>query len=337
MFEFEQKSELLLEQKSLTFRHTHFLDLSEFRSFEKTFIGEILHLGNQSFECYVSQVFTDNIKLGLFQQNSQFLYRGVCLNSFTFGFSAFHQGNLFSHKYKTDKNMITIIYPQQKIAELRQKFHGNYFLFFKDQFFNNLCETLELFEFQKQLNKQSLPPVIKADRQKINYIRRLCYQLYQLLFQINAQSYSSVNPLLINHYLKQKLEEEIAQTLIIAIAEATEIKLKKTQINRSRILKKAEDFYFSNLKSYITTQDLCEELKISQRTLEYIFKDYYQMSPQKYFKHLRLHALHKELQQKNKQSNLSDITQEFGFYHRGQLARDYHKRFGEFPSETFRR
>ncbi|NER50408.1 MAG: hypothetical protein F6J92_27810 [Symploca sp. SIO1A3] len=124
MFEFEQKSELLLEQKNLTFRHTHFLDLSEFRSFEKTFNGEILHLGNQSFECYVSQVVTDNIKLGLFQQNSQFLYRGVCLNSFTFGFSAFHQGNLFSHKYKTDKNMITIIYPQQKIAELRQKLNS---------------------------------------------------------------------------------------------------------------------------------------------------------------------------------------------------------------------
>ncbi|NER50409.1 MAG: AraC family transcriptional regulator [Symploca sp. SIO1A3] len=93
----------------------------------------------------------------------------------------------------------------------------------------------------------------------------------------------------------------------------------------------------SNLKSYITTQELCEELKISQRTLEYIFKDYYQMSPQKYFKYLRLHALHKELQHKDKQGNLSEITQEFGFYHRGQLARDYHKRFGEFPSETFRR
>ena len=93
--------------------------------------------------------------------------------------------------------------------------------FFKEKFFNNLCETLELFELQKQLNKQSIPPVIKADRQKINYIRRLCYQLYQLLFQINAQPYSSVNSLLINHYFKQQLEEEIAQALIIAVAETT--------------------------------------------------------------------------------------------------------------------
>ncbi|MGD1805895.1 helix-turn-helix domain-containing protein [Dapis sp. BLCC M126] len=337
MFEFEQKSELLLEQKNLTFRHNHFLDLSELRSFEKTFIGEICHLGDQSFECYVSEVFTENIKLGLFQQNSQFLYRGVCLNHFTFALSAFHYGNLFSHKYKTDINTITIVYPEKKVADLRQKFHGNYFLFFEDEFFNNICETLELFEFQKQLNKQSIPPVIKADHQKINYIRRLCYQLYQLLFQINAQPDSSVSPLLINHYFKQKLEEEIAQTLIVAIAEATEIPLKKPQINRSRILKKAEEFYFSNLKSYITTQDLCEELKISQRTLEYIFKDYYQMSPQKYFKHLRLHALHEELEQKDKQDNLREITEEFGFYHRGQLAKDYYKLFGEVPSETFRR
>ncbi|MGB3512336.1 MAG: helix-turn-helix domain-containing protein [Microcoleaceae cyanobacterium] len=93
----------------------------------------------------------------------------------------------------------------------------------------------------------------------------------------------------------------------------------------------------SNIKSDITTQDLYQELKISQRTLEYIFKDYYQMSPKNYFKHLRLNALHQELQQKDQQDNLREIAGQFGFYHRGQLARDYHKLFAEFPSETFRR
>ncbi|MDJ0728601.1 MAG: helix-turn-helix domain-containing protein [Crocosphaera sp.] len=156
------------------------------------------------------------------------------------------------------------------------------------------------------------------------------------MFQITAQSDFSINPLLINHDLKQKLEEEVAKTLILALAEAREIKPKKQQINRTNFLKKAEDFYFSNLKSNITTQDLCKELKVSQRTLEYIFKDYYQMSPKKYFQHLRLNALHQELQQKYQQGNLREIAEKFGFYHRGRLARDYHKLFGELPSETLR-
>lgn len=338
MFEFEQKSQLLLEEKNLTFRHNHFLDLSEFRSFNKGFTGEIFHLENKSFECYTSQVLTDNIKLGFFQNNSPLLYRGASLNNFTFSVSAFHYGAFYSHQYKVDKNMINIIYVDQEIAELRQKFHSSYVLVFKDKFINYLCETLELSELKKRLNQQKIPSVIKGDCKKINYIRQLCHQIYKLLFQItDHQPYPSVNPLLINHSLKQKLEEEVAKTLMIAIAEATEIKLKKPQINRSSFLKKAEDFYFSHLKSDITTQDICQELKISQRTLEYIFKDYYQMSPQKYFKHLRLNVLHQELQQKDQQGNLSEIAEQFGFYHRGQLARDYRKLFGEFPSETFRR
>ncbi len=336
MFAFDQQSDLLLEEKKLTFKHNHFWDLSEFSRFPKGFAGELFHVGDENFNCSISQVLTDNMKLGLHQQNSRILFKGCGLDDVIFSFSAFNYGHFYSHKYKINSNTITIIYSHQEISALRQKSDSNYFLNFEKKFLCNLCESLELSEFEKQLYKQSIPQVLKVDAQKINYIRQLCHQIYQLLFQITAQSHSSINSLLINYNIKQKLEEEVAQTLVMTVAEATEIKLQKTHINRTNILKKAEEFYFSNLKSHITTQDICQELKVSQRTLEYIFKDYYQMSPKKYFKHLRLNALYQELQQKDQQGNLGEITEKFGFYHRGRLARDYHKLFGELPSETLR-
>ncbi|MDJ0662783.1 MAG: helix-turn-helix domain-containing protein [Crocosphaera sp.] len=336
MFAFDQKSDLLLEEKKLTFRHNHFWDLSKFSRFPKGFAGEVFHVGDENFNCSISQVLTNNMKLGLHQQNSRILFKGCGLDDFIFSFPAFNYGHFYSHKYKINNNTITIIYSHQEMAALRQKSDSNYFINFERKFLDNLCEILELSEFKKQLYKQSIPQVLKVDAQKINYIRRLCHQIYQLLLEITSQSSSSINPLLINYDLKQKLEEEVAKTIIISLAEATEIKLKKQQINRSRILKKAEEFYFSNLKSSITTQDLCQELKVSQRTLEYIFKDYYQMSPKKYFQRLRLNALHQELQEKDKQGNLREITEKFGFYHRGRLAKDYHQLFGQFPSETLR-
>lgn len=149
MFEFEQKSQLFLEQKNLTFRHNRFQDLSEFVSFSKEFPGEMFHLGNKIFECYASQILTDNMQLNLFQHNSPLLYRGACLKSFTFTLSAFHYGTLYSHQYKIDTNMITIVYPHQEIAAFRQKLQGDYVIFFEDKFLNNLCETLELFELKK--------------------------------------------------------------------------------------------------------------------------------------------------------------------------------------------
>ncbi len=336
MFAFDQQSDLLLEEKNLIFRHNHFWDLSKFSRFPKGFAGEVFHVGDENFNCYLSQVFTNNIKLGLHQHNSRILFKGCGLHDFIFSFPAWNHGHLYSYKYKIDSNMITIIYSHQEMAALRQKSDSNYFLNFEIQFLDNLCETLELSEFKKQLYKQSIPQVLKVDSNKINYIRQLCHQIYQLLFQITAPSDSSINPLLINHDLKQKLEEEVAKTLIIALAEAIEIKPQKTQVNRSKVLKQAEDFYLSNLKSNITNQELCQELKVSQRSLEYIFKDYYQMSPKKYFQRLRLNALHQELQQKDEQGNLREITEKFGFYHRGRLAKDYHQLFGEFPSETLR-
>ncbi|WP_287873716.1 helix-turn-helix domain-containing protein, partial [Microcystis sp. M034S1] len=70
------------------------------------------------------------------------------------------------------------------------------------------------------------------------------------------------------------------------------------------------------------------------RTLEYIFKDFYQMSPYNYFKLLRLNALHQSLKQNNQTKLVYEIAEELGFFHRGYLASDYKKLFGYFPSET---
>lgn len=87
----------------------------------------------------------------------------------------------------------------------------------------------------------------------------------------------------------------------------------------------------NNLTADITIKDICEELGVSQRTLEYIFKDFYEISPKSYFKRLRLNAFYQELQQEYHQVNLSEISMKFGFFHRGQLAHDYHQFFGELP------
>ena len=62
-----------------------------------------------------------------------------------------------------------------------------------------------------------------------------------------------------------------------------------------------------------------------------------QISPQKYFKRLRLNALYQELKKTNYNYDFREITEAFGFFHQGQLARDYRQLFGEFPSQTFKK
>ncbi|MDJ0728969.1 MAG: helix-turn-helix domain-containing protein [Crocosphaera sp.] len=336
MFGFKQKIDLSLDENNFCFKHNYFDNFQEFSNSLQPFNGEILHLSSGKFKGYVSQVCSNQMQLLLQQHSSLFLYKGACLNHFGFSISAFHYGSLYSHQYQIDIDSITIVYPNKEVASFQQKNHSNYIIIFPNELLNNICETFELFELKRKLDNRSIPPVVKANNQKVGYIRQLCHQIYQVLFQNFSQRYSSKRNLLVNKFVREKLEEDIAKIILIAIAEARQIKLSKPQIKRSHILKKAEELFLNNLKLSITIQDICQELEVSKRTLEYIFKDYYEMSPKKYFKYLRLNALHQELQQKDKKVNLREITEEFGFYHRGQFARDYHKLFGKFPSEILR-
>lgn len=87
------------------------------------------------------------------------------------------------------------------------------------------------------------------------------------------------------------------------------------------------------IRSNLTIPDICKELGVSQRTLEYTFKDFYQMSPKNYLKKLRLNALYQSLHQNPQPTLICEIAEQLGFFHRGHLASDYQKLFGKLPSK----
>jgi AraC family ethanolamine operon transcriptional activator len=136
------------------------------------------------------------------------------------------------------------------------------------------------------------------------------------------------------NFVRQQLKEEIVKDFLLTLAVTKDIKPPKNTIRRTSILKKAEEMMRKNLRSDLTIPTICQELEVSQRTLEYIFKDFYQMSPYNYFKLLRLNALHQSINQNNQTKLIHEIAEELGFFHRGYLASDYKKLFGYFPSET---
>ena len=94
--------------------------------------------------------------------------------------------------------------------------------------------------------------------------------------------------LLIANELKCQLEEELASQILLNLAKAQEIKPGKVRTRRTNVLKQAEEYMLNNLTAYITSLDLCQEIGVSQRTLEYIFRDFYQTTPKAYVKQLRL-------------------------------------------------
>jgi AraC family ethanolamine operon transcriptional activator len=105
--------------------------------------------------------------------------------------------------------------------------------------------------------------------------------------------------------------------------------------NRRRLARGAEEFMALHVRGPLMVRDLCAQLDVSERTLEYAFREQFGLTPMAYFKVRRLNAVRQALKEADPQSTtVHEIAQHWGFWHTGAFAADYRRLFGELPSET---
>jgi transcriptional regulator GlxA family with amidase domain len=103
----------------------------------------------------------------------------------------------------------------------------------------------------------------------------------------------------------------------------------------ARILRQVEEFVAYHLSSEIRIGDLCARVRTSQRTLEYLFNDYYGMSPRRYLTVHRLNAVRDcLLQTESGDVSIAAVADRCGFHHAGRFSQAYRGLFGELPSQT---
>ena len=84
-----------------------------------------------------------------------------------------------------------------------------------------------------------------------------------------------------------------------------------------------------------TLMDLCTELGVSVRTLQYAFRAYIGMPPLTYLRLCRLNRARTLLRASEPAcENVTRIALQLGFLHLGRFAGDYRRMFGEAPSTT---
>jgi AraC family ethanolamine operon transcriptional activator len=83
---------------------------------------------------------------------------------------------------------------------------------------------------------------------------------------------------------------------------------------------------------------LCTQTGISQRTLEYAFRERFGASPMQFIRRMRFHAVRRALLAEDRPcSTVTDMAMHFGFYQLGRFAREYRVIFDELPSTTLAR
>ncbi len=104
---------------------------------------------------------------------------------------------------------------------------------------------------------------------------------------------------------------------------------------RQRIVAKARDLVLAQHDQAITVPQLCEQLFVSRRTLQYCFEDVLGMSPMQYLRLIRLNGARRHLRQASAQSlTVQDVAADWGFWHFSQFSSDYRKLFGQCPSQS---
>jgi len=150
-------------------------------------------------------------------------------------------------------------------------------------------------------------------------------------------------PALFDESMKERIaaQNELLETLLATLRVADD--LESTRSDRARqaqglIVKAAEDYAMAQSSDRLYVTDLCKVAAVSERTLEYAFKEIMGLTPVTYLTRLRLHRVRQALLAGNSGSTtVSAEALNWGFWHFGEFSRAYRECFGELPSETLRR
>lgn len=135
-------------------------------------------------------------------------------------------------------------------------------------------------------------------------------------------------------YQRQIYEQLILFLSSLAGAKLSE-KMSQHSSLRSRGLQRAIDFLRESESINPAMAELCRVAGTSERTLQYAFKDIFDISPQEFMTRRRLHSVRRALLASDPNSaSVCDLATEHGFSELGHFAGKYRLLFGELPSYT---
>lgn len=137
----------------------------------------------------------------------------------------------------------------------------------------------------------------------------------------------------------ERLQNHLLQAVfqIIAVPEVESVPSYEERRRALQIGRAARTFVDDRLDEDVlpTIVDICLALGVSERTLQYAFRDYVGMSPVAYLRVCRLNRVRAELASADTASTtVTQVAMRFGFLHLGRFAGDYRRLFGVAPSET---
>lgn len=169
--------------------------------------------------------------------------------------------------------------------------------------------------------------VIQSAQEKVRDLRTFLSAMFDALVE-NSQ-------ILQLPHLRKKLTEDLLTALLSTIDCADDGITTATRREKHDLIEHVKKYLYENSDTPVTVYELCRELSISRRNLQYCFTEMLGVSPYQYLRALRLTGARRELQGSDQQTtSITQAATNWGFWHLSRFAQDYRRMFGELPSET---
>lgn len=129
------------------------------------------------------------------------------------------------------------------------------------------------------------------------------------------------------------------ENLLVAISSALRPQAQIGNLTARRLgVSRALEFLRHRPDSRVSLGELCSIARVSERTLQYAFREELGMSPTEFMRRRRLHSARQHLLTSCPgEISVSKVATDHGFYELGRFALEYRRVFGERPSESLRR
>jgi AraC-like DNA-binding protein len=165
------------------------------------------------------------------------------------------------------------------------------------------------------------------------YARRLRRQMHLAIADLDDAGPAGVGPVMMHMY-----EQLIVTGLLLGQPNSYTAALQRLENKVAPgDVKRAIDFIEAHLQLPVTLTDIARASGVPGRTLLEHFKAHRSVSPMRYLRDARLTRAREALMRADRGESVTQIAMTWGFSHLGRFAADYRDRFGETPSETWRR
>jgi AraC family ethanolamine operon transcriptional activator len=104
------------------------------------------------------------------------------------------------------------------------------------------------------------------------------------------------------------------------------------EANRVSLVNRAIDFVNAHIDQPLQVIDLCDELRVSRRTLQMCFQEVTGLNPVAFLRAHRLSMARHDII--HRKSPIKDVVNRWGFWHQSRFSTQYRELFGELPSAT---